>query len=168
VAYSDSFDDLITLSGNSPLSYGQQPSFVSGTTDDGGSFLGSFASPNSVAGDWENQGFGESGTFSGQRIGGDSDALHRFTGSFSGDDSGLFTFDINDMGDVTGVAYSVVFDELHTLTGTLSGTDLNVTAENGTTVTATLNTAAGTITGGQWAANDGDTGAFSGSGCRLN
>lgn len=169
-AVSNSFDGLIILSGNSPLTYDQQASFVSGTTDDGSSFSGEFASPNSVLGSWENVDFGESGTFSGQRIGGDPDARHRFTGSFAGDDSGLFTFDIDDAGNVTGVAYSFVFDELHTLSGTLTGTDLDVSADNGTTVTATLDTAAGTIASGQWQAFDGsgDTGTFSGSGCLLN
>lgn len=170
VAYSDSMEMLITLSGATPLSYEQQPAFVSGITDDGGTFSGSFDNPDSVSGSWENGAESESGTFNGERIGGAMDARYRFTGRFAGDDSGLFTFDIDASGDVTGVAYSVVFDELLDLSGTLVGTDLEVTAQNDTVVTATLDIANGTITGGAWQAADGsgDTGTFTGSGCRLN
>jgi hypothetical protein len=102
------------------------------------------------------------------RIGGDKDAVYRFTGNYSGSDFGLFSFDVNASNSVTGVTYSVAADELFTLSGTVSGTSLTATSSSGTSITGTLDTSTGSL-GGTW--NDSEGGLsrkFFGSGCNLN
>lgn len=166
IAYSAVDDVFIDLSGGQTVSTDTQRSFTSGITSTGGAFEGEFVTPSSVSGTWSSLGY--SGSFNGARIGGDIDAQLRFTGKFTGSDEGLFSFDVDADGNVTGVAYSIQGDELDSLSGTLSGTSLSVTTSQGSTVNGTLDTSTGTVTG-NWSSSDGvSSGSFTGSGCQLN
>jgi len=166
VAYSIPFDQYIDLSGRTPISYDQNVAFVSGNTTTGATFSGQFTSVNGVSGSWQNS--PDSGSFSGSRIGGATDAAYRFTGNYIGNDFGLFSFDVNGSNNVTGVAYSVAGDELFTVSGTVSGTTLTATASDGTAIAGTLNTATGGLSGTWNDSAEGLSGTFSGSGCQLN
>ncbi len=142
-------------------------------------YTGNFSTPDSVSGQWSRNAGPTplpniEGVFNGSRIGGASNALYRFTGKYvssnpnlNTNDAGIYSFDIDNSNNVTGVAYSVVNDVQATLSGTLTGTALAVTTANNVTIAATLNTSTGTIASGTW--NDsGNSGTFTGSGCRLN
>jgi hypothetical protein len=161
-------DLFIDLSGTTPISYDQNAAFVSGNTDIGATFSGEFTSVNAVSGTWQDVD-GDNGGFSGTRIGGASDAVYRFTGNYSGNDFGLFSFDVGASNNITGVAYSVAGDELFNLNGTVSGTSLTASTSDGTTaISGTLDTSTGTLSGTWNDAENGLSGSFAGSGCKLN
>ena len=156
-----SFD---SINGASPIDYSQNVAFVSGTSG-GATFDGLYTSVDEVSGTWTAT--AGNGNFSGSRIGGRADALFRFTGSFTGTDFGLFSFDVNSADAVTGIAYSVSEDQLLTLSGTVAGTSLTGSASDGTTFSGTLDRTTGALSG-TWAFLPSDAGSFVGSGCRLN
>jgi len=166
VAYSIPYANYIGLSGTTPISYDQQVAFVTGDATTGATFSGQSTSVNRVSGIWQNSPDG--GSFSASRIGGANNAAYRFTGNYTGDDFGLFSFDLDDSSNATGVAYSVAGDEQLTLNVTVSGTALTATASDGTVITGTLNTATGNLSGSWNNALAGMSGTFSGSGCKLN
>lgn len=168
VAYSVPGDQFIGLSGQAPITYDQNVSFVSGNTTSGATFTGNFTSVNGVAGSWENSLFSTVGTFSGERIGGVVDAKYRFTGNYTGDNQGLLSFDINNSNSLTGVAYNIGFDTLLTVSGTVVGTTLEATVSDGTVITGVLDIATGDFSGNWSAAAVNLSGSFSGGGCRLN
>ena len=152
-----------------PISYDQMVAFTSGSTSEGTEFNGRFTSVKEVEGTW---GLGSiiGGNFSGQRIGGNQYAAYRATGTWRSDgsyDFGVFTFDINDSGTVTGFAYNVPEDIREDLRGTLSGADLSATTSGGIQVTGTLDRATGVLTG-RFSNSAGFSGTFRGNGCRLN
>lgn len=162
--YSNTFIQYFGISGNSPVSYDQTASFVSGITGTGATYTGQFTSVNGVSGTWQGQG---SGNFSGSRIGGALNAVYRFTGQYSGSDSGLFAFDIDSANAITGVGYSLGQNNLFTFTGNLTGgTTITATSSLGDTITGTLNTSTGSLSG-SWS-NTGASGTYTGSGCKLN
>lgn len=168
VSYSVPDDEYIGLSGTSPISLDQNVAFVSGDTEAGSTFSGQFTSVTEVAGSWQNTFFSINGSFSGSRIGGALDAQYRFTGNYIGNDFGLFSFDVNESNNVTGIAYSVAGDELLTVSGTVSGTTLTATASDETAITGTLNTETGALSGTWNDSVENLSGTFSGSGCKLN
>ena len=173
-AYSEGDQALLTLTGSSSISLDQNANFISGDVNTGATFSGQFNGPDKLSGSWELS--PDDGTFSGKRIGGSNAAVLRYTGSFTGDAFGLFTFDVDGANDVTGVAYTVfatadgTTDELSSFSGTLVGSSLNATVvENGNveaTITGTLSIGSGTVSG-TWSDADGNSGSFSGSGCSL-
>jgi hypothetical protein len=165
--YSIPWDEVFYLTGSTPLSYDQNLDFISGNVSTGATFQGSFSASGAVSGTWSDPYEGDSGTFQGSRIGGALNAVYRFTGTYSGDDNGLFAFDVDAQNNITGVAYSVLDDDLDNLTGSLSGTSLSITTDDGTTVSGTLNTTTGSLYG-TWQSTGGDSGTFTGAGCRLN
>ena len=75
--------------------------------------------------------------------------------------------DVDESDNLIGRAYSVYYDEEHNITGQLSGTFINATASNGTMITGTLDKASGKLSG-TWVNPNGESGNFSGRGCRLN
>ena len=155
-------DEFITLTGTSPISYDQNRAFVSGNTSTGVSFSGQFTSYSGIAGTYTGP-----GTFSGSRMGGTLNAVHRFTGNFTGtDDHGIFAFDLDGADNVTGAAYSIVYDQELSLSGTLVGTALSVAVSGGSSASGTLDKTTG-IASGTWASSSG-SGTWAGSGCRLN
>jgi len=165
LVYSTVEDEFMSLVGQGGISSDQSANFVIGIVQGGARFNGSFSSPNALSGTWVNG--TDDGNFTGTRIGGTANAVYRFTGAYAGDDAGLFSIDIDGNNAVTGVAYSVIDDELINITGTLNGTTLSVSAPNGTSATGQLNTTTGQLTG-TWMNNTGGDGNFGGDGCRLN
>ena len=143
------------------------------------SYIGNFTTPNSTSGEWTKRiPTAATGLFSATRIGGAPDTLYRFTAQYltAGDtshtqDAGLFTFDINSSGTVSGLAYSIVNNTQEGLSGTASLTaatnGLQLTTTSGITIDATIDLSAGTIVGGVWDSG-GSNGTFTGSGCQLN
>ena len=174
-AFSTKNTALVTLTGATAVSFDQSATFVTGDTSTGATFNGQFKGTDQVSGTWENTRFAESGTFSGNRIGATASATNRFTGRVAGDAVGLFTFDVGGSGVVSGTAYTVssvttglVVNNEVTISGTLSGTTLTAkSSDNVTTINGTLNTNTGGLTG-TWVDLNGNSGTFSGSGCRLN
>ncbi len=167
VGYSNLWDDLFYLNGSTPMSYDQNLDFISGHASTGASFEGSFSASGAVSGTWNDSDEGDSGTFQGSRVGGALNAVYRFTGTFSGDDDGLFAFDVDAQNNISGVAYSILDDDLDNLTGTLSGTSLTISTDDGATASGTLNTSTGSLYG-NWQGTGGDSGTFTGAGCKLN
>lgn len=157
-----------TISGSTATTLNQSGSFsvVSGGASFGTTFDGHYDSPNVLVGSWA-QGTG-SGTFAMNRIGGQANAAYRFTGKFLGTGYGLFTFDVDTIGGVNGVAYDVTSDALLTLSGNVTGTMLTGTASNGTQITGTLNTSTGALSGSWTNTALGASGTYSGGGCKLN
>ena len=135
IAYSTKYDNYVTLTGTRSFSYDQNAAFTSGDTDQGTEFNGQFTSVNTVEGQWGHPldpSIG--GSFSGKRIGGVQYAVYRATGTWQTDSSGeygVFTFDINDSGRITGSAYNILYDISGALSGTLSGTMLSATTSEG-------------------------------------
>ena len=102
-----------------------------------------------------------------------SGAVYRFTGKYvsaplSPVDIGLFTVDIDATGQAHGDAYSLVYDELHAVSGTLVGTTLNGSTSGGATFTGTLDVNAGVMNGSYTNLSNGNFGSFEGTGCKLN
>jgi len=174
-AYVTADQDLLSLSGTTAISFDQSAAFISGNASSSATFSGQFTGLDQVGGTWED--LPDTGTFVGNRIGGAANAAFRFTGSFTGDAFGLFTFDVDASDNVTGIAYTVLAladgttDEQATFNGTVSGSNLTATiVDNGVvdaTITGTLDKNTGTLSG-SWVDADSNTGSFSGSGCKLN
>ncbi len=142
LAYSTVYDRYLTIGGHTSISYDQN-AVASGITSDGTTFEGHFTSVNNVRGTWvypPDPSLGN-GNFSGSRVGGDQYAVYRATGIWStyGDTQyGVFTFDINGSGRVTGKAYNIPGDVVGELSGSLSGNTISVTVDDGTTAFGTL------------------------------
>jgi hypothetical protein len=147
--------------------------FVAGSTSTGASFAGQFDTPDAISGQWRNVELDESGTFSGSRVGGVYDAVHRFTGFFATDqtspepDIGLFTLDVDANGAVSGLAYSVPYDELHTLAGSVAGDTVTGTVDASGGFEGSLVRDSGVMLG-KWSDPSGNFGTFVGTGCALN
>ncbi len=171
IAYSTKYDIYIIATGKRSISYDQNAAFSSGSTSEGTEFNGQFTSVNTVEGRWRyplDPSIG--GSFSGERIGGDQYAVYRATGTWQADSSdeyGVFTFDINDSGRITGYAYNIAHDISADLSGTLSGTTLSATASDGTRIAGTLDRETGVLRG-RFDGSAGFSGTFGGDGCQLN
>jgi hypothetical protein len=177
VAFSNTDQDFIELTGEAATAVDDQGTFIAGTTSDGATFSGQFTSPDTMQGNWELLATAETGTFSGTRTGGADDAVLRFTGTFTTTVGlpafGLFAFDVDASDAVTGIALTVAAadgttDETIGIVGTLTGENLNAqTADGDATIIGTLNRVTGQLFG-TWSDSDGNSGTFEGSGCTLN
>lgn len=171
VAYSTEHDEYLTLTGTRSVSYDQNAAFASGNTNQGTEFDGRFTSVDTVEGQWSyrpDPSIG--GRFSGQRIGGKQYATYRATGAWrtnGGFDHGVFTFDVDDSGRVTGFAYNIANDTSGSVNGSLSGTVISATTDEGIRIEGTLDRNAGVVRG-RFDAPTGESGTFEGSGCQLN
>lgn len=168
--YSVIANEFFNLSGTNAIDFGLGTNFVSGSVTTGSSFSGQFSSPDNAVGSWSHP-LGSSGSFSLQRIGGGIGASYRFTGSFSGTNQGLFTFDLSNSDQVTGVAYDIYDDATYSVSGSLNGTSLSATASgSGQTIqiNGTMNKTTGALSGSWVNAGQATSGSFAGSGCQLN
>lgn len=173
VGVSDSAPDLqFTITGGS-IDPASGTSLVVGTTDSGATFEGGFDSVNDISGTWAGEMSGETGTFEVSRIGGASDAVYRFSGVFESDegsvefDAGVLLFDLDAADQIDGIAYTVVFDELVAVTGSLSGSTLTAMTPDGTDIEGVVDLDLLT-TNGTWNDGQGNFGSFEGLGCALN
>lgn len=163
-------EDWVELSG-AAVSLDQTAGFVAGSSVDGVTFSGNFTSVNNVSGTWLHSSDNASGTYSGSRIGGAVNAKFRFTGLYEGDGEGIFAFDVDDSGNVTGISVDMSDTVVTSVTGTVTGDGtLNIDPlPNGVTVTnGVLNTLTGALSGNWQNVSEGAVGTFSGNGCALN
>ncbi len=115
------------------LSFDSDKQFISGVVSTGAEFVGDMEDYQSITnGVWQNGLVNESGTFSGERIGGDEDANYRLAGffnlqgfPFSADGSGLLALDIMADNSVTGIMVTLRGNET-TLTGSLTANVITV------------------------------------------
>ncbi|MCC6301487.1 MAG: hypothetical protein IT489_01640 [Gammaproteobacteria bacterium] len=161
---------LIALDGASPVSLDQQAFFISNATVPDTLFMGRLLDPDTLTGSWTiTVAQALEGTFQGERIGGNDDTRYRYTATYengAADAAGLYTFDINAAGAVTGVAYGVDTDQETTLSGVYDSATASliaVTPGQAVRIEATVNLTAGTLNGGDSLGN-----TVTGSGCRLN
>jgi hypothetical protein len=151
------------------LSIDQQMTFVSRNDQTGATFSGRLQSPDVMTGTWSQTGT-SGGTFTGTRLLAKRDAIYRYSGFFSDPalpESGIVTFDVNSAGQLTGIAYGTLRDQLTNFTGTLTASTLSATASNGASITATVPTALPLNLQGTWTST-GAAGTFSALGCKLN
>lgn len=168
VGYS-TLDDLgFFIEGSTPIAINSEVDFISGSSSTGATFSGSFPTINTVSGNWQNSP-NLSGAFSGVRVGGALNATHRFTGRFDGTDAGLFAFDVDRNGNISGRGYTVFGHVTFALSGSV---DINgnltasIPGESALLISGNLNRSTGSLSG-TWSNSPGG-GSFSGSGCQLN
>ncbi len=162
----------VEIKSTNPISYGVDLVFES-AEESAKKFSGIMSSTDTISGSWENSLVAtETGTFNAERLGGAADAVNRYTVSFNGNDKGLFTFDVDTGGNVTGTSYSVTTGEESTLTGKLENSILTVVAADGTEIDGKLDEDLDPNTKdlkGLWRNFDEfEQGEFTGSGCLLN
>ena len=140
-----------------------------GADDVGKTYSGIINSTESISGDWVSTlDATQDGSFDVNRLGGASDAMFRYTVSFTGSDKGLFTFDVDSRNRVTGTSYSVSTNEESPLEGSLEDNTLTVTASNGTRIDGVLDPETLSLSG-VWSNVDNlQAGAYVGAGCLLN
>lgn len=157
---------LVELDGTTPVSLDQEAYFISQDGGTGATFMGRLTDLDDITGSWEFSPAGQpAGTFLAERAGGAATAVYRFSAVYQGSvDAGVYAFDIDAAGTVTGVAYSVVDNATTAVTGALVASDTQLTASAGpVTITAAVDLADGTLSGGDTAGN-----TLAGGGCRLN
>lgn len=161
---------FFSIAGNAAVALDQTATFGAGVAATGATWSGRQVSPDAIEGTWTNT--GQTGKFSGTRVGGALNAQYRFTGRFQSSEStpvmyGLYTFDIDGSNKVSGIAYNVAADAVETLTGTVNGTALSGSTSSGMTYTATIDLPNGTVTSATWQKSP-LTGSFTADGCKLN
>lgn len=154
-----------------PLTLDQQMSVSARSDVTGATFTGRLQGPDTLSGNWALTGSG-GGTFSGSRLNARRDAVFRYSGFFNDPalpESGPITFDVNGAGEVKGVAYGTLRDQLIDFSGILTqGGVLTATGSNGAAINATsLIVLQGRFLQGTWRGT-GEAGSFSGMGCKLN
>lgn len=131
-------DDIVAgVAPQQGLSFDSDQSFISGLVSSGAEFTGELIDYTSITnGNWQNSIFNESGTFSGERIAGNPDAVYRLSGFFtlqgidvSADNTGLIALDILEDNSISGVMVTLRGDETP-LSGTLTGNDIAVSGGN--------------------------------------
>ena len=158
------------ITGDAPLSRDQNLTVTAHSDQTGATFSGKLSGSDTLSGTFAQAGT-NGGTFTGARLLARRDAIYRYSGFFSDlavPETGSVTFDVNAAGQVTGVAYGLIRDQLVDFTGTLSNGTLNATAANGAVIRATLQTLVlDTLLSGTWTGT-GAAGTFFGLGCKLN
>jgi len=163
---------VFTITGGSTIP-AEGGSLLVGTTLSGAVFEGSFGAADDISGTWAGEASGETGTFSVSRVGSASDALYRFVGVFDSDegsaeaDAGLFIFDLDAANQLTGLAYTIIFDETVTVTGSVAESTLTAMMSDGTTIEGAIDLLL-LGTSGTWDDGQGSFGGFEGRGCQLN
>lgn len=158
-----SYLGIFDLSSLSPITIDQNLGFVTGDSTLGLNLSGQFTSLNNISGTYIAPYM--HGTFIGSRVGGSTTASYRFSGSYTGDDQGQITLDVDGSNNVNGIFYSIETGDRYVLTGLVAGTTFTATASFGS-LSGTLDTTNGTLSG-NWNTSS-LSGSFTGSGCRLN
>ncbi|MEO1037799.1 MAG: hypothetical protein AAFX44_19805 [Pseudomonadota bacterium] len=151
------------------------PTFDTSTSDPNVQVTGTFDTPNSISGTWNLPLESLSGTYSVNRLGSDT-AESRLNGQFTTTDGGSGVLVLDITGDaIAGEAFEVFEGVLYTITGSIDGDAVELTAVGGgETITGT-----GTVTRrdqfglprdifGDLDVGGGVTGGFFGRGCKLN
>ena len=171
IGYSNNAQDYFLAVGQNAVTPDYQASFLSGDVTTGATFDGRVSSPDAISGNWNNSNYGISGNFSGQRFGGSYDAQYRFSGIFDEDfgyDLGFYSIDVDSSNQVSGTAYSIIYDELMSVSGSVSNGILNATSSSGASITGTIDYSSLEIDGSWSQPANGNSGTFETTGCRLN
>lgn len=157
---------------------------VSGSTQpDGDVFTFQFTSLNQIDGNWNNTRTSGTGTFTGLRMNDNQSPAYRFVGTYTGDDSGVFSFGVTASGgagdapdSANGETYSVVNGGPFSLSGRITGQgggdrSIFLGGNDVKNYVGEINLETLTVSG-TWeqnvSATQTDRGTFTGRGCRLN
>jgi hypothetical protein len=171
IAYSNNLQDYFLAAGENAVSPDYQASFLSGNSTTGATFSGVVDSPDTISGSWNNSFDAISGSFSGERFGGSYDAKYRFSGVFeevNGNDYGLYSIDVDSSNQATGTAYSVIYDELMSITGSESNGSFVATSSSGASISGFIDFNSLQLNGSWSQPSNGNSGTYSTTGCRLN
>lgn len=156
----------VEIKSQTALDYDKGLTFIS-TEDSAKVFSGKLSSVNEINGTWVDASNNlNQGTFIVARLGGETDAVYRYSVAFTGTDKGVFTFDVDKGNKVTGEAYSVSTQKVSELSGKISGNKLTVTTKDGNELTGFIVDDTLAISG-VWIKGV-ENGNFIGGGCRLN
>ncbi|MEN0036578.1 MAG: hypothetical protein AAGC78_05905 [Cellvibrio sp.] len=164
VLYSDANNGFTEFTNITKIQPKQQISFSIGNNST--TYAGEFTSLNTITGTWQKN--NDKGTFTATRLARTANAIYRFSASYTGTTSGLFTFDIDQANKITGSHYDVKTNTEESINGTLIGTKLTATTAKGIQIQGMLSTDTGTLSGTWSDTSKGASGSFSGSGCQLN
>lgn len=188
--YSQDQNRLIGVVPQQGLAFNSDNSFIVGQAVNGAQFSGNLIEYSRIEdGIWSNQVEGGSGTFSGRKLAGDSNAIYRLAGAYgddtpfdssddTADNRGGIALDVFNDNQVHGILVSTRGDQLD-LNGTLSGNTITVSSNEGTDLVFTfdrdgtdpLNSDAGLfgISGfwGSWQRGN-ESGGVVGTSCQLN
>jgi len=131
--FSEEDDEVFGVVPQRGLSFDSDKQFITGQVSSGAEFIGDMVDYSTITnGSWNNGFTSDSGAFSGERIGGNEEAVYRLSGffnlqgmGFTADDSGLVALDIMTDESVTGVMVTLRGNQA-TLTGTLTGNTISV------------------------------------------
>jgi len=167
-SYNPDNEVSVEISSTTALDYDMGLEFVS-AENSAKAFSGKLNSTEDLSGTWEYNGdAGQKGTFSAERLGGDSNAVYRYTVPFTGGDKGLFTFDVDKSNNVKGSTYSVSTNEESEITGKLVNNTLTAKSADGTEIDGVLDEDTLTLSGVWSNVTDLEAGSYVGGGCRLN
>jgi hypothetical protein len=167
-SYNPENEVSVEISSTTALDYDMGLEFVS-AEDSAKEFTGKLNSTEDLSGTWENSANTSlKGTFSAERLGGESDAVYRYTVPFTGGDQGLFTFDVDKSNNVKGTTYSVSTNEESEITGKLVDNKLTAKSADGTEIDGVLDEETLTLSGVWSNVTDLEAGSYVGGGCRLN
>ena len=168
-AYAPLYDATTEALGSGIVDYDQTMAFITGFVDAGATFSGQLTTSIVMSGTWNDPWEGDSGTFSGSRLGGVPGASHRYSGVALDEFSttvAVLSMDING-GNIAGVGFSIEENVQFDFSGTLSGTTISAVTVDGVIISGTLNP--DDTFSGTWSnPDDGDSGTFEGCGCQLN
>ncbi len=152
-----------------PIDYDANLSFVS-AEDSAKKFTGKFSSTELMEGSWFDVSRSQQkGNFSAKRIAdSNSSAIYRYTVSYTGNDKGVFYFNIDRKNKISGSAYSVIKQKKVSLSGTLNGKSFSARSSDGTQINGIINLQTQALTGVWSNVSLLQTGTFSGGGCRSN
>jgi len=188
--YSRDQDRLIGVVPQQGLAFNSDNSFIVGQAVNGTQFSGNLVDFSRIEdGGWSNQVEGGSGTFSGNKLAGDSSAIYRLAGAYgddtpfdisddTADNRGGITFDVFSDNRVYGILMSTRGDQLE-LNGTLTGNTIIVSSNEGTDLviafdrdgTDPLNSNVGLFgVSGFWGSwqRGSESGGVVGTSCQLN
>ena len=167
-SYNSENEVSVEIKNTKALDYDKGLEFVSGE-DSAKTFSGKLNSTEALSGTWENsEDTTKKGTFSGQRLGGESNAVYRYTVSYSGSDKGLFTFDVDQGNNIKGTTHSVSTNKESAITGKLVDNKLTAASVDGTKIDGDLDVDTLTLSGVWSNVTALEAGTYTGSGCRLN
>lgn len=163
------------------LTFDESVSVIAGSLETGAQFSGSLTDFNTVSGNWQNTLLGDSGTFTGERLGGDPSAAYRLSGIFASNTGS------SDVGNTGNIAIDIFADNSATgniafldgselvLSGSFNPSDsfIRITGDD-LTITTVFDPIGGVIIeqgipyfAGFWEGR-GTTGGVAGFSCQLN
>ena len=131
-------------------------------------FTGKLTSTDEMDGSWSDS--TETGVFDATRFGSNDSSKYRYVATFSGQDKGVFTFNVDESSKVTGSVYSVRTGEESKIKGSINSSfKLEAESDAGDEITGFIDSSTLAFTSGVWLNGQTQTsGGFTGGGCILN